>query len=216
MWEMALLLGTGATVLGGAVANMLKIQAKNPHMTRPDKMRQKDNLIHLLSLLTWPVLYFAICASTGLTLSSDPYILLGLLWPVFLIGARMVSIQWEHKEPLQESHVRHGEARGSAGLLFTAAFGVGVLLTALRKDADVLGSKLVLMALLLCVAFLIPAATQPISSGAAHMIRTTQTCISQMAIGIFILGITVSYFRIPVAKLKPTGASVAPGAAPRP
>lgn len=190
------LLGVGAATIGGGALVRTLIEHKNSNLlTRADKTRQLDNLIHLVSLLCWPVLFFAICASTGLTVPKDPYILLGLGWPVFLLAAKMVTIEHDRKEEAQESHVRHGEARGSAGLLFTAAFGVGVILTALRKDTDMLGSKLVLLSLLICVAFLIPSATHPVTSHTAHSVRTLQTCVTQMAIGIFILGITVSYFR---------------------
>ena len=190
------LLGVGATVLGGgALIRTVVDQKQNKLLTQADKTRQLDNAIHLLALVGWPALFFAICASTGLTVWTDPYILLGLGWPVFLLSAKMMTIEHDRKEEAQESHVRHGEARGSAGLLFTAAFGVGVILTALRKDADRLGSKLVLLSLLMCVAFLIPSATHPVTSHTAHTIRTLQTCVTQMAIGIFILGITVSYFR---------------------
>ena len=118
----------------------------------------------------------------------------GFLWPVILLISRMVHIQYDQKESSSESHAQHSDTRGSAGLLFTAAFGIGVILTSLKKDANPLGSKLVLLSLLFCVAFLIPTNAFPVESHISHGIRTFQSCMTQIAIGMFIVGISVSYF----------------------
>ena len=194
---MSVLLTLVVVLVGlGTTLHTVLTRNRNPEMTQVDKTKQMDNYIHLGALLLWPLLFFIICMSTNLSVRKQPYILFAMLWPVVLLLGRMFGITNCNKELIQEAHVRHSETRGSAGLLFTAAFGVGVLLAALRKDACSLGTKLVLLALLLCVAFLIPVSSEPVDTHKAHIIRTLQTCVTQMAIGLFILGITVSYFGI--------------------
>ena len=192
---MSMLLGLAVVVvILGSILHFSLTKKRNPEMTQLDTTKQINNCIHLGALMVWPLLYFIICSSSNLNIKDHPYIILGLIWPVILILAKMCSLADGSKETAQESHVRHSETRGSAGLLFTAAFGVGVLLTALRKTSSDLGTKLVLLSLLFCVAFLIPVTTSSVENHTSHIIRTLQTCVTHMAIGIFILGITVSYF----------------------
>lgn len=179
----------------GTFINIMRVQVKNNETTRLERSKQIDNGIFLNSTLVWCLLFFGICYFNPLErISSNVFAIMGFLWPVLLLLTRMMHIRSDKKETSSESHVQHNDTRGSAGLLFTAAFGIGVLLTSLKKDANPLGSKLVLLSLLFCVAFLIPTNAFPVESHISHGIRTFQSCMTQIAIGMFIVGISVSYF----------------------
>ena len=168
---------------------------KTSDLTRLERSKQIDNVIFVNSIAIWSLIFFGICFMNPLErINQNIFAIVGFLWPVVLLLSRMVHVQHDQKESSSESHVQHNDTRGSAGLLFTAAFGIGVILTSLKKDANPLGSKLVLMSLLFCVAFLIPTNAFPVESHISHGIRTFQSCMTQIAIGMFIIGISVSYF----------------------
>lgn len=193
------LLGVSSVVLVSAAIvytiNAINKKSNTEIQTRLTTSKQIDNVLYFSTLALWPFVFYLICDFNELNLKSNPYISLGLVWPVVLLLMRMVHIAHDQKEDNQECHVRHGDIRGSAGLLFTAAFGVGVILTTLNRGSDPVGSKMVLLSLLFCVAFLIPTSSYPVDSHISHGIRTFQSCVTQIAIGIFITGISVSYFQ---------------------
>lgn len=181
-------------VIGSAIGTTVSAASKHKQITKLSWTRQIDNSIYLGSIALWSFLFYTICTYMDLDMSANPYILFGFLWPVLLLLVRMANVRNDQKETNQESHVQHNDTRGSAGLLFTAAFGVGVILTSIKQNVNATGSKLVLLSLLFCVAFLIPTNSFPVESNISHSIRTAQACLTQMAIGIMITGISVSYF----------------------
>lgn len=184
-------------MLIGSVAHISFTHHNKRSMTQVDKSKQIDNSIFLMSVSSWVLIFFGICAlNPSEHVLLNTFAMIGFLWPVLLLLSRMAHIRFDEKETGSESHVQHNDTRGSAGLLFTAAFGIGVILTSLKKDASPLGSKLVLLSLLFCVAFLIPTNAFPVESHISHGIRTFQSCMTQIAIGLFIVGISISYFGV--------------------
>ena len=179
----------------GTSANVVYARVQNAESTRLERSKQIDNAIFFNAVAIWCLMFFGICYfNPSEHISANIFAVVGFLWPVVLLLSRMMHIRFDKKETSSESHVQHNDTRGSAGLLFTAAFGVGVILTSLKKAANPLGSKLVLLSLLFCVAFLIPTNAFPVESHISHGIRTFQSCMTQIAIGMFIVGISVSYF----------------------
>lgn len=184
-------------VLVGTLANTTWTMVTTKDATQLERTKQIDNAIFFNAMTIWALIFFGICfMNPDEQIYTNIFAMAGFLWPVILLVSRMVHIQYDKKETGSESHVQHSDTRGSAGLLFTAAFGIGVILTSLKKDANPLGSKLVLLSLLFCVAFLIPTNAFPVESHISHGIRTFQSCMTQIAIGMFIVGISVSYFGI--------------------
>jgi len=80
-----------------------------------------------------------------------------------------------------------------------AAWAVGTLLGALRKSGDqsVEGSKILLLSLVLCIAFVVPLNTDTgdARTTSAVVLRSAQRSALHYSVGLFIVGIGLSVVR---------------------
>ena len=86
---------------------------------------------------------------------------------------------------------RLGYLQTDANTIITAAFAIGTLLVTLKKSRKAQGVNVVMYALLLCVAFVIPSSEAPATSRTSIIIRTCQKVCLNYAIGFIISGITL-------------------------
>lgn len=153
---------------------------------------RSSNFIYFVSLSVWPFIFWWLCQSLAIEQSATMAI--AFLWPVILLLTRSALLDVHHKCSKAEDHAKYQETRGTAGLMFTAAFGVGILFNAIRGSQDQKGSKLILASLLLCVAFFIPTHMFVSGTAGSRIVNVTQNCVLHIAIGIFMMGIIQSYF----------------------
>ena len=126
-------------------------------------------------------------------LQEQPKLLLGLVWPIVMI---VVDMQYVRKRTQDasffESLHRIGYLQTDANTIITAAFAMGTLITSMRNQPGKQhgqGIRIVMYALLLCVAFVIPTSDDPVTSRAALIIRSAQKVCLNYAIGFVIAGI---------------------------
>ena len=180
-------------VLAFGVYHILRVH----HIAQPTDrvlVTQCSNLIYFASLLIWPFVFHAICQTVQTSVSQSPFLLIGFLWPIFLLLSRMLLIDANYKASREEDRHKYQETRSTGSLMFAAAFGVGILISSIRGAQDRQGSKLILASLLLCVAFFIPTHIFVCGTTGSQIVNVLQTCVLHIAIGIFMMGITLSYF----------------------
>ena len=177
-----------------AIANLLRSRLSKPKPSNRLIVAQSANTIYFSTLLLWPFIFNFLCATVGTSIYENIYLLVGFLWPVLLLLSRMALIDADHKPTKEEDRDRYQETRGTGALMFTAAFGVGILIGAIRGSQDRQGSKLILASLLLVVAFFIPTHLFDCGTTGSQVINVLQTCVLHVSIGIFMMGIILSYF----------------------
>lgn len=177
-----------------AIFNFAKSQMQHPKPSDRLRVAQSANAIYFSTLLLWPFIFNLLCLTVGTSIEDNIYLLLGFLWPVVLLCARMALINADEKPTKEEDRDRYQETRGTGALMFTAAFGVGILIGAIRGSQDRQGSKLILASLLLVVAFFIPTHLFRCGTVGSQVINVLQTCVLHVSIGIFMMGIILSYF----------------------
>jgi hypothetical protein len=113
-----------------------------------------------------------------------------LLWPLIWELADMQYVRNRSQDALFfESLHRIGYLQSDANTIITAAFAMGTLITSMHKQHKGEGVRVVMYALLLCVAFVIPTSDVPVTSRAALIIRSGQKVCLNYAIGFVIAGI---------------------------
>ena len=171
---------------------------KVPHL-QDEIMRLYVNAVLMAGLLLWPLVWDVAVASPaggGLRrLRAQPKMLLGLVWPIVMI---LVDMQYVRKRTQDvsffESLHRIGYLQTDANTIITAAFAMGTLITSMQSKktggtGQGSGVQIVMYALLLCVAFVIPTSDVPVTSRAALIIRSAQKVCLNYAIGFVIAGI---------------------------
>ena len=160
-----------AAMLIGSVAHISYTHHSKQSMTQLDKSKQIDNSIFLMSVSSWILIFFGICAlNPSEHVLLNTFAMIGFLWPVLLLLSRMVHIRFDEKETGSESHVQHNDTRGSAGLLFTAAFGIGVILESQKRCEPARFKIGAVVAPILCG---VPHPHQRVSRGITHLPRHT-------------------------------------------
>ena len=161
-------------------------------------MRAYVNAVLILGILIWPLVWDVAVATSshvgGLSrLQRNPKMVLGLVWPLVMIVVDMQYVRQRTQDAsFFESLHRIGYLQTDANTIITAAFAMGTLITSMRqKQSSSSGSgvQIVMYALLLCVAFVIPTSDVPVTSRAALIIRSAQKVCLNYAIGFVIAGI---------------------------
>lgn len=177
-----------------AVAKLVYSLTRKPKPSNRLRVTMSANMIYLTALSLWPFLFLLLCRSVQADIQNSPLLLIGYVWPVLLLISRMVLLNPDHKPSKDEDKSKYQENRSTGGLMFTAAFGVGILLGAIRGVQDRQGAKLILASLLLCVAFFIPTHIFVCGTVGSQIVNVVQTCVLHIAIGILMTGIVISYF----------------------
>ena len=154
-------------------------------------------------VLLWPLVWDAAVATTRVSglarIAQKPTLLLGLAWPLVMIIVDMQYVRKRTQDPsFFESLHRIGYLQTDANTIITAAFAMGTLITSMhrkrsRRSKGGTGVQIVMYALLLCVAFVIPTSDVPVTSRTALVIRSAQKVCLNYAIGFVIAGIMVDF-----------------------
>ena len=161
-----------------------------------ERMRVYITSTLMAGLLVWPVLWniaaAAGAAGGGDRMAATPRLCLGFFWPMLMLLVDLQYARRRRKDPtFFESLQRIGYLKTDANTLITAAFAIGTLLVSLKQRGTVQGANLVMYALLLCVAFVMPTSDTPATSRLSIVIRSSQKVCLNYAIGFIVAGIAV-------------------------
>ncbi len=171
----------------------LRVHAKAEQLS-DEVMRYYVNAVLAMGLLLWPLVWDVAVAAGGVSglqrLARRPKLFLALLWPLVmvLVDLQYVRNRSQDAQFLESLH-RIGYLQSDANTIITAAFAMGTLITSMHKTSKGEGVRVVMYALLLCVAFVIPTSDVPVTSRAALIIRSGQKVCLNYAIGFVIAGI---------------------------
>ena len=167
----------------------LRVHAKAEQLN-DEVMRYYVNAVLALGLLLWPLIWDAALGSGLARLARQPKLFLALLWPLVMVLVDLQYVRNRSQDALFfESLHRIGYLQSDANTIITAAFAMGTLITSMHKQSRGEGVRVVMYALLLCVAFVIPTSDVPVTSRAALIIRSGQKVCLNYAIGFVIAGI---------------------------
>ena len=157
-------------------------------------MRYYVNAVLTIGLLLWPLVWDVAVGTETMSglqrLASTPKLFLALLWPLVMVLVDLQYVRDRSQDALFfESLHRIGYLQSDANTIITAAFAMGTLITSMHKQSKGEGVRVVMYALLLCVAFVIPTSDVPVTSRAALIIRSGQKVCLNYAIGFVIAGI---------------------------
>lgn len=169
----------------------------NPNMVLTDaKMRMYITSTTMVGMLVWPVLWNALVARGGLgggdRMAATPRLCLGFFWPLLMLLVDLQYARRRKKDPtFFEALQRIGYLKADSNTVITACFAIGTLLISLKKHDSAQGANLVMYALLLCVAFVMPTSDAPATSRLSIVIRASQKVCLNYAIGFVIAGIAL-------------------------
>ena len=183
------------TLVGGMVwvlldtHTQLRVHAKAEQLN-DEVMRYYVNAVLALGLLLWPLIWDAAVGGGLARLATQPKLFLALLWPLVMVLVDLQYVRNRSQDALFfESLHRVGYLQSDANTIITAAFAIGTLITSVHKQNKGEGVRVVMYALLLCVAFVIPTSDVPVTSRAALIVRSGQKVCLNYAIGFVIAGI---------------------------
>jgi len=192
----------GLALLGIIIHTVLRSTAIKDRRYDGNRLRIVLNGIYASGIVIWPLLFHSLVdlnslgnATHGIT---NLLMMVGFMWPIILITVDMMCVCRRKKANAQESISREGEIRGNANVLIGAAWALGALLSVVKGSSGDYpqsreGARLILLALLLCIAFVIPTTDHPTRSYDTSMIRAGQKTMLNFAIGLFVTGIAVSW-----------------------
>ena len=159
-----------------------------------ERMRIYISSTMLVGMLVWPILWNALVAKDGISggdqLGASPRLCLAFFWPLLMLLVDLQLARRRSKDPtFFEALQRIGYLKSDANTIITASFAIGTLLVSLKKHDKAHGARLVMYALLLCVAFVMPTSETPATSRVAIVIRASQKVCLNYAIGFVIAGI---------------------------
>ena len=179
----------------------LQAEPHSRHMVLTDeRMRLYISSTLTVGMLVWPILW-NIAAATGGgggrlgggdRLSLAPRLAFGFFWPLLMLLVDLQHTRRRRKDPtFFESLQRIGYLKSDANTIITTAFAIGTLLVSMKRHGKAQGANLVMYALLLCVAFVMPTSDVPATSRLSILIRSSQKVCLNWAIGFVLAGISV-------------------------
>ena len=167
-----------------------------------DRMRLYISSVTAIGLLAWPILWNIAAgrpASPGQPrlggcdrISLAPRLAFGFFWPLLMMLVELQYTRRRRKDPtFFEALQRIGYLKTDANTIISAAFAIGTLMASLKKHDKAQGANLVMYALLLCVAFVMPTSDVPATSRISILIRSSQKVCLNYAIGFILAGISL-------------------------
>ena len=154
----------------------------------------EENMCYLYSgvllggMLLWPVL-FDLCIGLR-DLVKRPRMMFGFFWVPLIMALDMgfvVRGSTQGELPFQ-----HHELSQDTSTIISAAFAMGSLFYASARNYS--ATHILMYALLLCIAFIVPTVTVPRGTKQAVLVRSVQKVALNYAIGLVICGISVDLF----------------------
>jgi len=165
--------------------------------TRKERSRVYAAAVYAVALLLWPAVIEKTVGFSRIT--EHPWLLgSGFVWAALLMAWELTGNMDETRSGDAARH-KSAETKSFAGVVIGAAWAVGTLLGALRKSGDqsVEGSKILLLSLVLCIAFVVPLNTDTgdARTTSAVVLRSAQRSALHYSVGLFIVGIGLSVVR---------------------
>lgn len=164
-----------------------------------DRMRKERSRIHsaavyATALLAWPL---AVERIVGFSRISEHPVLLGsgFAWGAALIAWEMTG-NMDETLGAAEARQRSAETKNFASVVIGAAWAVGTLVSALRTGGgqSAEGSKVLLLSLILCIAFIVPLTSEAgdVRDTSSVVLRSAQRSALHYSVGLFIMGVGLS------------------------
>jgi len=162
--------------------------------TRKERSRIHSAAVYACALLLWPVVIDHLVGFPRMV--QHPALLgFGFVWASALLLYELTTNMDETRSG-SAARQRSAETKNYAGVIIGAAWAVGTLLGALRTDGkqSAEGSKVLLLSLVLCIAFIVPLNTDAADARAtsAVILRSSQRSALHYSVGLFITGIGLS------------------------
>lgn len=193
-----------ATILFVIVDAMsyLRTEDKVLMVMTDDRMRLYISSVTAIGLLAWPILWNIAAGRAGSPgqprlggcdrISLAPRLAFGFFWPLLMMLVELQYTRRRRKDPtFFEALQRIGYLKTDANTIISAAFAIGTLMASLKKHDKAQGANLVMYALLLCVAFVMPTSDVPATSRISILIRSSQKVCLNYAIGFILAGISL-------------------------
>ena len=185
---------SGALVVGVIITAIVQTRLGDDR-TRKERSRVHSAAVYTTALLLWPIIIEKVVGFSRI--SAHPYVLgFGFVWAALLIAWELTNNMDETRSGA-EARARSAETKNYAGVIIGAAWAVGTLLGAF-KPADAgqsaEGSKVLLLSLILCIAFIVPLNTDSgdARTTSAVVLRSAQRSALHFSVGLFITGIGLS------------------------
>ena len=185
---------TGVMVLSAACVLILSARQKGAgdDRYRREKARIVVAGVYAAGLLLWPVICSTIIGWDKI--KAHPILGIAFAWTVGAFAWELFANMGEETD--HEAMRATGDTRTNANVIIGAAWAVGSLLAVVRatgsQSSD--GARILLMALVLCIAFVIPL---PIDENPrtirSRVVRSSQRSVLYYAVGLFIAGIIISW-----------------------
>lgn len=151
-------------------------------------------------VLFWPVLFDIVVGYD--VLMKHPYAFLGFLWPLMmgLIDMRASADRTLLDVTDKHGNVRIGTFRADVGVIVTTAFAMGSLMSSKSDVGSArLASPLIMFALVLCLAFVLPAGDAADGASFRHTVtvQSVQKVALNYAVGFVLTGIALATDSLP-------------------
>ena len=185
-WIKCFLSLAAVAVAAITVVRMNGNKSKQPTEVTKEKNKYMYNSILLVGILFWPILFDA---SIGLQhLITKPRLMFGFFWVPLIMCVNMAFVQYD-----ADASFQHSELHRDTSSIISAAFAMGSLFYAGSKNYS--STHLLLYAMLLCIAFIVPTITVPSNTQQATLVRSVQKVTLNYAVGFVICAISVDLLK---------------------
>lgn len=161
--------------------------SKRPTDDEDENTRYLYNSVLLGGILLWPLI-FDLCVGLK-NLIHQPRILFGFFWMPLIVTLDMVFVEINNSK----GDFMHHELSRDTSTIISAAFAMGSLFYASQKNYS--STHIIMYALLLCIAFIVPTISVPTNTKQAALVRSIQKVALNYAIGFVICGISVDLLK---------------------
>jgi hypothetical protein len=186
-----LLIGTTVAILIYAIQQFNSISGdSDPEVTR-EKMRLIGATVSATGILAWPVIFDTLIGYSVIT--HHPLLLFGFLWPMVMNMIDLSSASSSNSAVDSEQVYGIGEIAADSNTLVGIAFAVGSFLSSQTNSKLVNATiPLLMYALLLLIAFIVPTPSLDPNSYSGFTIGTLQRTFFNYAMGFVIMGISIN------------------------
>ncbi len=204
-----------AAACGSAAAAAVVISAAHAcalpkrQFARRERVRVVGSGVFAVALCLWPLFFLAVARAFGVgggssSMLSHPALCFAFLWPMALLLADVASAGRRTRRTLNEEQARAGDLKMNSNMLIGAAWAVGALLAVLRytgakatQSWSPSSARFVLLALLFCIAFIMPTPEEDVRAYGSVLTRTVQKAVLSYAVGLFVAGVVLAWVVVP-------------------
>lgn len=193
------IVGGGILILTiGAIVVILVLSQRTEQNIRHDEGGRKDALrtrilaVFASGAIAWPLLWLLVVGKRNLT--KHPFIIAGLIWPLVMTALDMnLLVHGEHPRSGTSDKFHIEGLKSSGGGIVSISFALGSLLVAqMDREASNAASPILMFALLLCMAFVVPETALSPRSFTAQTTEAVQKVFVNYSTGLVITGVTLA------------------------